>query len=547
MATKINKELSDEIYSRYLELKKSAKYKKGYITQLLMDQFDLPRTSAWDHSRGREKSDGKFQGKEIEASEVATHPVKEFEIKELPDINYRQYEIGKRYIITTWDIRANISESFIKCLIKLAEHLNAELLLTPSSIEDVKYIPSKLKDIFEIVTHNIKFNDNLKLHYMPTNVLLQSSLAGFRGAFPESSTIIPGAIREVITEPSGVTCKQLLSTGFIGKISARYDDYAGSIHPDNVIEFSKRWNSLSGRSKGKPLALAQIYVKPSALIVDIKDDRTFLSRYVTMEQEGVLYDIDVKITPNKIEHSIPSGLITGDYHVFDMDEKSHVANKEMIKQLNPKEVVVGDFFDGRSVCYHDIGDSVTFSQAPTIAKEAEVTKKALKEITDISNRVVYLHSNHCDFIVKLLNLSENIWRFNGNYADCCELQAYRLKQDRHPIVKLLDLDNIPNLHFSPDREIYKIEDVVVMHGHEVSYGRIGTREIIKRYNKIICQHFHTPEVFRNGCIVGTTSNPDASYATGYNAVMPANALIHADSSIQLLPIIHSKELGTVWR
>lgn len=51
----ISKEKSDKIYNRYMELKNSAVYKKGFIQKILQDEFGLPRSTTFDHSRGREK------------------------------------------------------------------------------------------------------------------------------------------------------------------------------------------------------------------------------------------------------------------------------------------------------------------------------------------------------------------------------------------------------------------------------------------------------------------------------------------------------------
>ena len=57
----ISKEKSDKIYNRYIELKNSAIYKKGFIQKILQDEFQLPRSTAFDHSRGREKNSKNYK------------------------------------------------------------------------------------------------------------------------------------------------------------------------------------------------------------------------------------------------------------------------------------------------------------------------------------------------------------------------------------------------------------------------------------------------------------------------------------------------------
>ncbi len=59
-------------------------------------------------------------------------------------------------------------------------------------------------------------------------------------------------------------------------------------------------------------------------------------------------------------------------------------------------------------------------------------------------------------------------------------------------------------------------------------------------------HFHSSEQFRNGTVVGVNANLDMDYSSGYNGIIPANALIHPDSSVQLLHIIHT-EKKSYWR
>lgn len=559
---KINKQISDAVYNRYLELLAQGKFKKGVIQQKLREEFELPKTTAFDHSVGRLKKQSQLdqesigetvERKQLEAVErkPVREPVKPIAMS-MPEKGYESYKDAKngRYILTSWDIRCGIREDFINCLKTLAKELDAELLITPLWINDLDYMPKIITDNFKVITRNIRFNENLVFHYIPSSVLTQSSLTGFRGAFPDDSVILPGGIRELVSEPSGKFCKHLITTGIIGNIDAKYEQFDEEIHIDDVQSniFNKRWNNIVNKSKSKPTAIAQLYLKPSALVIDIKDSKTFLTRYITQEQPNVIYDLDKKINSDgTIEKSVPLGLVTGDYHAFDHDPLSHKVNLDMITKLQPEEVVLNDFADMRSACYHELQSPYKFSFAPSMQEEAVITKALLKEITDISKRVVYLISNHDQFIVKYMESDPQYHRLNNNYATMMELQEYRSKTGNDPIIRYLDLDKIDNLYVSPEKEIYNIGDVIVLHGHEGGYGALGTRGLIKRYNKMICGHFHSCEYFRNGCVVGSLANPNMSYSTGYNGIMPASAVIQPDSSIQLLPIIHAQNGKSYWR
>ncbi len=354
---KISKAESNLIYNRYKELKQSGKYTKGYIQKLLSDEFEIGLTTAHDHGRGRELHDKNDENRSEDSVELEPLRDTEAVVKEsvkpvmmsMPNKGYESYSncSNGRYILTSWDIRSGIREDFIACLKTLAKELDAELLITPLWIKDIAYMPKIITDNFKVITRNIRFNENLVFHYVPSSVLLQSNLAGFRGAFPDDSVILPGGIRELISEPSGKFCKHLITTGIIGNIDAKYDQFDEEISIDDALSgvFTKRWNSVVNKSQSKPTAIAQLYLKASALIIDIKDRKSFLTRYVSQEEPNVIYDLDKKINSDgTVEKSIPLGLVTGDYHVWDYSEKSHIATKDMIQFFNPEQVVLQDFF-----------------------------------------------------------------------------------------------------------------------------------------------------------------------------------------------------------
>ena len=525
-----------EFKKRYNQLYTEGGLTKTQAISIIADEFDRGKTTIYDNIHMPDESG-------IEIAEPIIRESPEFIPKSMPSVGYEKRRGNKTYILTGWEIRIGINEPFLECLDTLAKELNAEQLLVPIWHKDVDFVPQRLKDQFEIINEGIEFNDNLIFHYSPTHALVTSALAGWAGAFPGKSVILGGLIKELTTEPSHISCKQLMTTGSVGYLDAGYEQYDG-IKPDydSTIhtDFYRRWNNVAGRNQGKTTAIAQKFIVPSALIVDIIDDNIFLTRYVSMHESGVIYDLDKKITKDKVVKNTPSALVLGDYHVWTMDENTHKVNKEMIEFFKPKETILNDTFDGASVCYHEQNDSILQSKAPSIEEEATLTKKVIKELTNLG-KMVYLHSNHCEFLVKWLNSGERFWRTNGNLADCYELQAYRIRTGKHPIIKLLDLETTPNLYFSSDRETYYVNNVVTAHGHEFYRGG-GFKSFVKAYNNVVTGHEHKPQVFRNGVCVGATATREQSYSIGVSASMGANCLIQPDDSLQLLNII-----GTVWK
>lgn len=545
---KINTQISDAIYTRYLELLSQGKYKKGVIQEILQQEFELASTTLWDHSVGKFKkqiskdnNDIKIEVKEKIAEKVdkSTEPPA---ILNMPDIGYPNIQSDKKtFIITGWEIRVGVDERFIDCLNQLAKYHDAEKLLVPIWHDDINYIPSKLKDNFTILSTNKRFNNNLIFHYVPTHALVVSPLTGWAGAFPGDTAIIPGLVKELVTEPSVHLCKQLITTGSVGYLNASYDQYGELITTNFASSLKKRWHSVTNRAMGRTTAIAQKFIQPTALIVDILDDETFFTRFVTMSENGVVYDLDKKFVAgnDKPYDNKPEALIIGDYHVEHMLQSSHEATVEMIKALKPKNIVLNDFIDMASMSYHDVGSAAKFDSAPSIDEEAGRTREVLKELSEISDHIIYLHSNHDNFINKLLDMSENAWRMTKDYSTCCELQAYRLKTGKHPIRKLLELDQIENLTFVDEKDFLVLAENTLLHGHN-SYRSLGFRGFVKLYNKVIIGHFHSPAIHRNGVCVGTNAKKDLSYAIGASASMAANAVLHEDGNAQLLPIIYGK-------
>lgn len=446
----------------------------------------------------------------------------------------------KTYIFTSWEIRTDPSDEFLGILHQMEKHYNAEVFIIPVWPEDLKYIPPKLKE-FNILSSDLKLNSNIFFKYVPTHALVVSPLTGWKGAFPDTSVIIPGLIKEMITEPSHRLAKQLMSTGSVGRLNPNITNYK---HLENYDEsekriFDKRWNSVVNRRAGRVYAVAQEYTLPSALVVNILDDKTFLSRYVTMEKTGVVYDMNLKFTygESKPEISRPSALYKGDTHVYQMDEDVWEVTGKMIDFFDPDAVVVGDFMDFSSANWHGMDDASIFTKAPTIEEERDITRKRLVEICKRARKVFYDQSNHDNFIIKYLK-NENNYKFNYNYAICLELRAAQLRDNRHPVVKLLDMDSIPNLEFVPEDSNHSISGVTNIHGHQTVSGRpAGFRSLAQIYNRVMMGHGHSPKIWRNAVMVGTGSKLQMDYNTGLDGWLHCNGLIHPDGSTQLLPII----------
>lgn len=458
---------------------------------------------------------------------------------------------AKTYIITSWDIRTSIDPKFIDILTQLAEYYQAELYVQNlnSKINDDWFMYANKKKCNQVLTdkfakHLFQFDGdeslsaNLHFKQIDVNPTAASVISGFEGVF-DKSTILCGLIKELKTEKSLVVGKQVMSTGSIGKLDAKLDDY-NLLDTADFEELEKVWNRTKENTKA--FQIAKELIEPSALIIDVVDDKTFFTRFVTMRKSGVVYDRNLKFSYGKIKPEIirPECLVLGDVHAWDVDEIALAATDEMAKELKPKSAVLNDFCDFLSINHHLWGDYKHILKIPTLAEEQKKSKEVLLRLTNLFDKTYYLSSNHEAFLVKYL-ANEQQYKIGNNYLESIELRAWQLKTGRHPVIKYLDLDSIKNLQFVSTSHDLIIAGNSVIHGDlGIAGARVGFKGLAKVYNKMICGHFHAPQVYKNSVCVGTISKLKLGYNFGLSDWGHANCLIHRDGTTQLLSIINGK-------
>jgi predicted phosphodiesterase len=448
----------------------------------------------------------------------------------------------KTLIFTSWEIRVGVDDKFVEILQNMKNHYNAELYFSPVWPDDLKFISPELRNKFTILDHDLSINSNLMFKYVPTHALCNSPVQGWEGAH-EKTIIIPGLLKDIKTEKSIRLCKQIISTGSIGKLNAYLGNYKHVKDSDDKVKLTKRWSMVQNRRGGRAYEVARQYIVPTALIVDVVDDKTFFTRYVTMQKKGVVYDKNLKFTSENKTPTIsqPEVLVSGDFHEFYTDEDNFTALEDICSTLNPKSLVLNDFVDFQSVNDHEFDDFAHVSNFPSIQEEGDSAKKRLEIISKWASKIYYLQSNHDNRLVRFL-ANEKLYKLIGNnYRTAIALRDWQLKTNKHPVIKLLGLDNIKNLTFVPEEQVLNINGVFITHGHVGISGRPSTfRNLQKIYNHYVQGHTHVPEVFRNGVCVGTSSKLNLGYNKGPSGWMHAHALIQPDGTIQLLPVIYGK-------
>lgn len=521
----INKDLQEKLLSDYTELVSEGLATLTAIRKKLSAKYNLAYSTVYKITTNGYKS----------TSNNTPIPVS-YDLKTPIRI---ESKYPKPYIFLGWEIRVELSP-FLNIIDQLKKEYDAEVFVTCLWPDDISYLPKELQK-YNLLLNDLQLNNNLIFKYVPTHALAMSPVQGWDGAF-DKSAIIPGLIKEVKTAMTDKHCKQIMTTGSLGCLTAQFEQYNHITESTSRVEFHKRWAVVNRQNRmgGRNYEIARTYTNPTALIIDIIDENLFLSRYVTMEPSAkCAYDLDKKYTIyGKSYKSTPSALVVGDIHAYGIDNTKFEATKDIIRTLNPDTVVIQDVFDGASINHHELKDFAKIIKFPSLEEEAAVTKNVVKQFCEISNKVIYLHSNHDDFLVKFLS-DESNYKIKDNYQIALKLRAWQLENDKHPIIKLLDLDAIKNIKFISVFDNLYISGVLVKHGHEGIAGkRVGFRPLVKIYNKYIQGHTHSPETYRNGMCVGTTSKLKLGYNFGASAWMHTDGLIQPDGSIQSLNVIN---------
>jgi hypothetical protein len=442
-------------------------------------------------------------------------------------------EAGKHtFIFTTWEARVKPDMAFIKCLRQLAKYWDAQVFLTLSHAEDVELLPQSLRD-FHLLTTDLRLNENCWFRYRPTNALVQRVTTGYEGVFNETA-IIPALCKELVTLPisaNAISAKQIMTSPSIGKLDAAITDYS-NLSDEAQKVLSARFASIQHRRLGANYSKAQTRVSPAALIVQVLNNKHFVTRYVTAKQEGVLYDLDKKFTPDGWEDSRPLSLLAGDIHEWHKSDDAIAVVKSMAEVLRPRWGIVGDFFDGASCNRHEMDNPFSRAKAPTVAQEGNQAKAFLREMATWFDELKYLGSNHDNFLRSYIQQPKH-WRPDDHYT-CSKLVTFCHETSRHPIEALLEMDSIGNLRFIPENEGLQVGGVHTRHGHVgVSGGKPNFWQLAKTYWNYQQGHTHSPAAWCEAACAGLCEKLDPSYRLGASGWWTSNVLTQPDNALQL--------------
>ena len=288
-----------------------------------------------------------------------------------------------------------------------------------------------------------------------------------------------------------------------------------------------------------------------ALLVEVKDKKTFFTRELMATPEFGIYDLNKYYYKSKITPSTASAFIMGDLHCGSEDPAAIKAWKECIELVKPKTVVLHDILDCATINHHQKNNKIYRANLPknmqTLEQELNIVSDTLHNLTKDFPKTTFAvtKGNHDSWLDEFLE--------EGLYA---EKEHYNNLRISLPLVMdLLDKKNplqeyvqrryptIKNLVWLDVDSDYKIEGVQC--GAHCDKGSNGGKASISslelQYGNAFVGHKHSPETLRNTWVAGTSTYLKLEYNKGGGSSwLQGSGLIHPGGTKQQIICVNGE-------
>ncbi len=456
----------------------------------------------------------------------------------------REYDSSKKVFFVTWG-QNNTSphEKFLKSMETYAKYQSAEihviagryknLSLYDKTNETEEYWDESLLPYLDANRHDIhKFLSIMgDVKIQPTAI---NPMSGMEGMSRENSCIFghPKVHLQMIPVLNTYNPKMMLTTGAITKLN--YSD------------------SKSGKK-------SEFHHQFGFVIVEIENDEIFHVRQVIAnEDDGSFYDLFYYVNGDKVsENTKLEGIVLGDLHYGEHDEKVLDRTFELMTKLVPKSVVLHDVFDAKSISHHTINDpfiqyGMEVNGKNSLKDEIDVMMDGLSKFKKFDN-VIVVKSNHDVHLDKFLT---NDWRKLPTSKNALEYMQYSeilLKQYSNNkvigVIPALINKNFPKYKTLTYNDSYKIKDYEIgMHGDIGANGSRGSSVQFRKLNtKLVTAHTHSPSRFDNVICTGTSTKLRLDYNKGASSWFQSHVLIFPNGKAQHVNFVGKYKTYTTFK
>ena len=435
------------------------------------------------------------------------------------------------YIISTIQYNAVVNRPLLKNILAFADNHEVKKIYLyvmsgktkeEESISKVLYEDPRI-EFLSLEKAGKKLNNNLKLY--DTGILASqiNPLTGFnKKLHRDYSYILPSPKIRYLSIPNT-------------SISPRFLATTGALTHGNY-----KLHTAQGRK-------ADLEHEYGFAFVQIKNGRLFRYHPIMAMKNGSFNYYREHYRDGKAVDQQPEALILGDWHTGDTCPKVRKRTLEIIKDVQPKRVFFHDFFNGHSINHHERSNNISkaklWNRRMDILKEE--VERCLEELNFFANKFpnvefFVVESNHDQFLEKYIGI-ENFLEDGQNSVFACRLFV-AVSEKEQPILRTaLELvgEIKSNVRFLAEDEEFRIKGVGLdYHGHRGLNGSRGTGASFDRFNlKLITGHEHSPKIYANGMVVGTSTRLKLSYTKGASSWLNAHGLLYSTGKYALLTIV----------
>lgn len=436
------------------------------------------------------------------------------------------------YLITTIQGGASVNHQLLQNMLLFAKRHNVEKIyvyvMQGKNKEDISIAPSlQEEEIIEFVPQDkrgIVLNSNLKLYHTGILASQINPLTGF-------SSKLHRDFSYVLPSPK-IRYQSIANTSKYPRFLAT----TGALTHSNY-----KLHIAQGRK-------AELEHEYGFAFVRIKNTRKFDYQPVMALKNGNFNFGREHYHNGEVYDQQPEALVLGDWHTGDTCQKTRQVSVEMIEELKPKRVFFHDLFNGHSVNHHERSNNLSKAQLwsndkHVLHEEVNQCRNELNwfatQFPDVEFLVV--ESNHDLFMAQYIG-NENFLIDGQNSLFACQLFV-AVSNKQQPILKTaMELlgEVKPNVRFLNEDEEYRVKGVALdYHGHRGVNGARGSGASFDRYNlRMITAHEHTPKIYANGMVVGTSTHLKLPYTKGASSWLNAHGLLFASGKYTLLTIVH---------
>ena len=445
----------------------------------------------------------------------------------------------KRFVVTTAVTGCAPHEDGLAAIKNYCKRNKAKLLIMPCSdpahTRQHKYEFSLHHsfDMDSVVFRDLSLNKNLFLSTIKTSAKQLKPLTGLKRVGQRGSFIFASpkqSLEHIATSNKKGIPRALMTTGAITKA-----DYSTSLYMSDRTAY-----------------LANEDHKLGAIIVEIKDNRTFFYRRIEIDPKtGAFTDINKQYFADGSMKKVTAELDQlPDWHCMSTDPTAKKAFKEVVEATKPKYMTLEDFFDGLCINHHErhkylIRAMKAMRGELNLSNELQFCSTELDDLAKWPcDEIVLKYGNHEDFLWQWLDSAEYAKDPHNKYEGVClakaamegEMPFEHAMRVRYPIKTK---KKVTFLKINDSFKVKGIENGV--HGHIGAGGkRSPGLEGLETYGPCNTGHNHAAASQREVCRVGTATLMQLIYNDGASAWTHTMLIQHYDKSRQLITVINGE-------